>query len=137
MRVGVALALAVVGLFEVLSLLQGVRSVRRLRARVAEEAEQRVAAARPALDAALAVGGPASWDLAARAALSRGLGSEVEILEAGGTVLFSRPTVVPVAHVLRSEQQRHLAAGYSLSVVAQEGPAVRTLVYLPVPGSRG
>ena len=33
MRVGVALALAVVGLFEVLSMLQGVRSVRRLRAR--------------------------------------------------------------------------------------------------------
>jgi signal transduction histidine kinase len=131
----VALALAVVGLFEVLSLLQGVRSVRRLRARVADEAEQRVAAARPALDATLALGGPGSWDLAARTALSRGLASEFEVLEAGGKVLFSRPTVVPVAHVLRKEQQKHLAAGRSLSVVAQEGPVVRTLVYLPVPGA--
>jgi len=36
---GVALALAVVGLFEVLTLLQGVRSVGRLRARVAADAE--------------------------------------------------------------------------------------------------
>ncbi len=134
-RVGVALALAVVGLFEVLSLLQGVRSVRRLRVRVAEEAEQRVAAARPALDAALALGGPGSWDLTARAALSRGLASEVEVLEAGGRILFSRPTVVPVAHVLTNEQRKHLAAGGSLSVVAQEGPVVRTLVYLPVPGA--
>ena len=134
-RVGVALALAVVGLFEVLSLLQGVRSVRRLRARVAEEAEQRVAAARPALDATLALGGPGAWDLAAREALSRGLASEVEVLEAGGRILFSRPTVAPVSHVLRSEQRKHLAAGRSLSVVAQDGPVVRTLVYLPVPGA--
>jgi signal transduction histidine kinase len=135
MRVGVALALAVVGLFEVLSLLQGVRSVRRLRARVTEEAEARVAAARPELDAMLAVGGPGGWDLAARAALSRGLASEVEVLEAGGKVLFSRPSVVPVSHVLTGEQQNRLAGGRSVCVVAQEGAVVRTLVYLPVPGA--
>jgi signal transduction histidine kinase len=136
-RIGVALALAVVGLFEVLSLLQSVRSVRRLRARVAAEAEQRVEAARPALDAALAAGGPGSWDAAARAALSRGIASEVEVLEPGGRILFSRPTVVPVSHVLRSEQRKLLAAGGPISVVAQEGPVVRTLVYLPVPGTAG
>ncbi len=135
MRLGVALTLALVGLFEVLSLLQGVRSVRRLRARVAHEAEQRVEAARPGLDAVLAFGGPRAWDLAAQAALSRGLASEVEVLEAGGKVLFSRPTVAPVAHVLSPEQRKHLAAGRTLSVVAQEGPAVRALVYLPVPGA--
>lgn len=134
-RVGVALALAVVGLFGVLSLLQGVRSVRRLRARVAQEAEERVVAARPTLDAMLALGGPEAWDVAARDALARGLASEVEVLEAGGKVLFSRPTVVPVSHVLKSEQQARLAAGRPLSVVAQEGPVVRTLVYLPVPGA--
>jgi len=133
----VALALAVVGLFEVLSLLQGVRSVRRLRARVAAEAEQRVEAARPTLEAALALGGPASWDLAARAALSRGVASEVEVLEPGGRILFSRPTVAPVAHVLGNEQRRQLAAGRPISVVAQEGPVVRTLVYLPVPRAAG
>ena len=134
MRLGVALALAVVALFEVLSLLQGVRSVRRLRARVAHEAEQRVEAARPGLDATLALGGPGAWDLAAQAALARGLASEVEVLDAGGRVLFSRPTVAPVAHALQPEQWKHLAAGRMLSVVTQEGPIVRTLVYLPVPG---
>jgi signal transduction histidine kinase len=132
---GVALALAVVGLFEVLSLLQGVRSVRRLRARVAEQAEQRVAAARPVLDGMLALGGPEAWDLAAREALTRGVASEVEVLEAGGKVLFSRPTVVPVSHLLKSEQWKRVADGRSLSVVAQEGPVVRTLVYLRVPGA--
>jgi len=135
MRVGVALALALVGLFEVLSVLHGVRSVRRLRARVAHEAEQRVEEARPALDAALALGGPGAWDLAAQAALARGVATEVEVIDAEGRVLFSRPTVAPVAHVLQPEQRKHLAAVRALSVVVQEGPEVRTLVYLPVPGS--
>jgi signal transduction histidine kinase len=135
MRVGVALALALVGLFEVLSVLHGVRSVRRLRARVAHEAEQRVEEARPALDAALALGGPGAWDLAAQAALARGVATEVEVIDAEGRVLFSRPTVAPVAHVLQPEQRKHLAAVRALSVVVQEGPEVRALVYLPVPGS--
>ncbi len=136
-RIGVALALAVVGLFEVLSLLQGVRSVRRLRARVAAEAEQRVEAVRPALEAAFATGGRASWDVAARAALARGAATEVEILDPAGNVLFWRPTVVPVAHVLRSEQRRQLAAGRPVSVVGQQGSVVRVLVYLPAPPAAG
>jgi signal transduction histidine kinase len=131
----VALALAVVALFEVLSLLQGVRSVRRLRARVAEEAEQRALSARPGLDAVLALGGPKAWDLAAQAALNRDLASEIEVLDAGGKVLFSRPTVAPVSHELRPEQRKLLAAGHLLSVVAQDGPVVRALVYLPVRGA--
>jgi signal transduction histidine kinase len=135
LRLGVALALAVVALFEVLSLLQGVRSVRRLRARVAEEAEQRVLAARPSLDPVLALGGPNAWDLAARAALDRGLASEVEVIGAGGKVLFSRPTVVPVSHLLGPGEKEHLAAGHPLSVVVQDGPVVRALVYLPIRGA--
>jgi signal transduction histidine kinase len=134
MRLGVALALAIVALFEVLSLLQGVRSVRRLRARVVHEAEQRVEAARPGLDATLALGGPGAWDLAARAALAEGLASEVEVLDAEGRVLFSRPTVAPVAQVLRPEQRKQLATGRMLSVATRQGPVVRTLVYLPIPG---
>jgi len=135
MRLGVALALAVVALFEVLSLLQGVRSVRRLRARVAEEAEQRVLSARSGLDAMVALGGAKAWDLAAQAALNRGLASEVEVLDAGGKALFSRPNVAPVSHALRPEQRKHLAAGHPLSVVAQDGPVVRALVYLPIRGA--
>lgn len=134
MRLGVALALAVVGLFEVLSLLQGVRSVRRLRARVAFEAEQRVEAARPALDATLARGGASAWDDVAALALSLGLASEVEVLDAEGRVLFSRPTVAPVAHRLPPHEGRRLTPGRPLSVVVQEGPVVRALVYLRLPG---
>ena len=136
-RLGVALALTVVGLFEVLSLLQGVRSVRRLRARVADEAEQRVEAARPTLAPVLALGGAPAWDAAAQVALSRGLAREVEVIEAGGRVLFSRPTAAPVVNRLGPEQRSRLAAGRTVSVVAQEGPAVRVLVYVPLPGALG
>ncbi|HEX9189748.1 MAG TPA: ATP-binding protein [Vicinamibacteria bacterium] len=136
MRLGVALALSVVGLFEVLSIVQGVRSVRRLRARVALGAEQRVKAARPLLAGALEARGPAAWDAAAAAALVQGLASEVEVLDldAGGKVLFSRPTVSPVAHAPRPEELRRLAADPPLSLVAQEGPVLRALVYVPLPG---
>jgi signal transduction histidine kinase len=133
-RLGVALALAVVGLFEVLSLLQGVRSARRLRARVAHEAQQRAEDSRAAIDAALARGGPSAWDDAARTALSLGLASEVEVLDAQGDVLFSRPTVPPVVHRPGAAERRRLAGRQAASVVVQQGEAVRALVYLPLPG---
>jgi signal transduction histidine kinase len=131
------LALAIVGLFEVLTLLQGVRSVGRLRARVAADAEQRVEAARSLLEDALAAGGPASWNAAARAAVARGLATEVDVLEPRGKVLFSSTPAPAVEHVLRGEQRKRLAAGRPVSVVVQEGPAVRSLVYLPLRGAAG
>jgi signal transduction histidine kinase len=134
LRIGIALALAVVGLFEVLSLLQGVRSVRRLRARVAAQAEQHVEAARPALDAALSIGGSWAWDTVARVALAPGLASEVEVLDGQGAVVFSRPTVAPVAHRLSPHERERVASGQLVSVVAQQGASVRALVYLRVPG---
>ena len=132
-RFGVALALAVVGLFEVLSLLQGVRSVRRLRARVAHETQQRFEAARPALLAAVASGGPPAWDAAAGVALDASLAGEVEVINAAGHVLFSRPTVAPVGHSLRPDERLRVAEGHPLSVVAQEGPVVRALTYVALP----
>ena len=132
-RLGLGLALAVVGLFEILSLLQGVRSVRRLRARVAQDAEERVQAVRPTLDAALAGGGERSWDAAASLALSLGLASEVDVLDPTGHVVFSRPAPAPVAEELPPEERQRFAAGRLRSVVVQEGREVRALVYLGLP----
>jgi signal transduction histidine kinase len=133
-RLGLGLALAVVGLFEILSMLQGVRSVRRLRARVAQDAEDRVLAARPGLDAALAGGDLRSWEAAASLALSLGLASEVDVLDSAGRVVFSRPAPAPVAEELRPEGQRRLAAGRLRSVVVQQNGEVRVLVTLGLPG---
>ena len=132
-RLGLALALAVVGLFEILSLLHGVRSVRRLRARVTHDAEERVQAARPRLDAALAGGGEPAWDEAASLALSLGLASEVDVLDPTGRVVFSRPATAPVADDLRPDERRRLATGHLRSVVVQKGREVRALVTLGLP----
>ncbi len=133
---GVVLVLAVVALFEVLSLLQGVRSLRRLQGRVVGDLEAQVAAARPLLDALVARGGPGAWDDAAAAAVQRRLASEVEVLDADGRSLFSRPTIAPVAYELRPEQRAALAAGGTVTVAAQAGDTVRVLSYLPMAEGR-
>jgi hypothetical protein len=53
LRSGVVLALVIVALAQALGLLQGVRSLRRLQARVTEQAERRLELVRPRLDALL------------------------------------------------------------------------------------
>jgi len=131
LRLGAALALAVVALFEVLALAHGVRSARRLRARVAQDAARRVEAARPALDAVLARGRGA-WDEAAGAALEQGLASEVEVIDGDGSVVFSRPHMAPVAHRPGEPERRELAAGRSATALSREGPELRVLTYLPL-----
>jgi signal transduction histidine kinase len=135
-RVGVVLALAVVALFEVLSLLQGVRSLRRLQARATAAAEERVAASRPALEAALARGGTLGWNEAAAIAVSRLGAAEVEVLDAEGLSLFSRPTVSPVGHRLEAPGRLVLVAGGVVTVAARQGPAARVMSYVPLPGDR-
>jgi len=101
---------------------------------VAQEAQQRAEDSRPAIEAALGRGGPSAWDDAARIALSLGLASEVEVLDAQGDSLFSRPTVPPVVHRPGAAERRSLAGRRAASVVVQQGEAVRALVYLPLPG---
>jgi len=137
LRLGAVLALAVVALFEVLALAHGVRSQRRLRARVSEAAERRVEAARSALEPVLARGREA-WDEAARIALSLELASEVEVLDPAGEVVFSRPHIAPVSHRLARTAEPILAVGRVHTAVARDGASVRVLTYVPLPaGSAG
>ncbi len=134
LRLGVVLALAVVALFEVLSLLQGVRSARRLQARVAQAVQQQAESARPRLAAALERGGPASWNEAATLAVRLGVATEAEVLDAQGGVILSRPSRPPVVHELRPEQAERVVAGQTLSIVRQAGPVARALTYLGFTG---
>ena len=97
LRLGAVLALAVVALFVVLALAHGVRSARRLRTRVVQDAARRVEAAQPALDLVLARGREA-WDEAAGTAIAQGLASEVEVVDGDGAVAYSRPHGAPVVH---------------------------------------
>ena len=135
LRLGVVLALAVVALFEVLTLLQGVRAARRLQARVAQAAQLQAESARPRLAAALERGGPASWNEAAALAVRLGVATEAEVLDAQGGVILSRPSPPPVVHELRPEQAERVVAGHALTLVRQAGPVVRALTYLGFTGS--
>lgn len=136
LRVGAALALALVALFELLAVAHGVRSQRRLQARVSEAAQRQLEASRAALDAELA-GGRDSWDAAARLALALGLASEVEVMDGEGRVVFSRPHPAPVAHKPRSRDRRQLEPGRPLTVIARSGDALRVLSYVPLPVASG
>lgn len=134
LRLGAVLALAVVALFEVLAVAHGIRSQRRLRARVTEAAERRVEAARSALELVLSRG-PDAWDEAARLAIELGLASEVEVVDKAGRVVFSRPHVAPVAHPLGDPGRRQLEAGRTFTVLARDGQALRALTYLRLPAT--
>ncbi|MGE5127460.1 MAG: ATP-binding protein [Betaproteobacteria bacterium] len=136
-RSGVVLALAVVALAQVFTLLQGVRSARRLQARVGAQAEQRLAAVRPRLDQALARGGRASWEEGAALAIGLGVASEVEVLDAAGRTLFARPGKAPVVHVINPEQRQLVSAGRTVTVLLMDGGVARTLSYLPLPAEPG
>jgi signal transduction histidine kinase len=136
-RSGVVAALAVVALAQVFTLLQGVRSARRLQARVSAQAEQRLAAVRPRLDPVLARGGRAAWDQGAALAIGLGVASEVEVLDAAGRAVFSRPGQAPVAYAIAPEQRQLVSAGRTVTVVLREGGVVRTLSYLPLPAEPG
>jgi hypothetical protein len=107
----VVLALLVVALAQVLALLQGVRSVRRLQGRVTEQARASLAAARPRLDPLLQRGGPAAWEAAAALAIALGIASEVEVIDADGRSLYARPAGAPVGHALSAEERQLVAGG--------------------------
>jgi signal transduction histidine kinase len=129
----VVLALLVVALAQVLALLQGVRSVRRLQGRVTEQARGSLAAARPRLDPLLQRGGPAAWEAAAALAIALGIASEVEVIDADGRSLYARPAGAPVGHALSAEERQLVAGGRAVTVTVQDGSFVRALSYLLLP----
>ncbi|HXY39645.1 MAG TPA: ATP-binding protein, partial [Vicinamibacteria bacterium] len=136
-RSAIVLALGLVALLQLVPLLQGVQTVRRLQSRVTSQAEQRVWAVRPQLAAALAPGGPSAWAEAASVAVREGGAAEVDVLDARGAVVFSRPASAPVAHRLAPEQREKLTRTGALTVTVQEGERVRTLSYLPIAAEPG
>jgi signal transduction histidine kinase len=131
LRAGLLLALAVVALFDVLSLVQGLRASRRLRARAEDDATRAVETARPRIEAALAAGGPEAWNAAMALALELGPAREAEIVDRNARSLLSRPTPPPVVHAPRATERARLEAGATLTAVARTGPSLRVLVYLP------
>jgi signal transduction histidine kinase len=132
----VGLVVVVVGLVEVQSILQGIRSHQRLRKRVVATVRERVQADLPAMAAALGTEGTAGWDGAASLALSSALATEVEVFDDFGRPLLSRPTPAPVAHWPKPREREDLRGAGLLCIAVQSGPALRVLSYVPF-SSRG
>jgi signal transduction histidine kinase len=128
LRVSVALALAAVVLLEVLSLLQGVHSVRRLQARVVEQAEARVAAARPLLASTLARDGAAARGEARALALQLGVATEAEVLDVSGR----GSPAAPGAAELGAEQRRRLLRGQALTLTSRGRGTLEVVSYVPL-----
>jgi signal transduction histidine kinase len=126
----------VVVLFEVLAMVQGFRSSRRLQARAAEDVQRQVEAARPRLLLAVrsgAAGGGSGFEELAATALNLGVASEVEVLDEDGRAVFSRPGPPPVSHALLPGQRERVKSGRSVTVIAQGGMQTRALTYVGLP----
>ncbi len=132
LRVALVLALAAVALVDSLSLLHGLRSQRRLRARVAADVRARVESAVPGLRGLLAPGGSAAWNAAAASALDSGLASEVEVFDGSGRRLLSRPTIPPVGHWPGPAEMERFRREGVLTLPRQSGTVARVLTYLSV-----
>ncbi len=132
LRAGLALVFAFVALLEIVSLVQGVRSVRRLQARVIADAGQRVPEARRLLGPALSAASGGDWSNAASLASDLLGVTELAVIDRAGRVLFSRPRLDSVADELQPEQRARLARREPLVLVGRQDGTARVVTYLPV-----
>ncbi len=132
LRVGVALAFVAVASIEVVSLVQGVYSVRRLRARITHNLERRLSDLRPLIAPILKRRAAGDWSAIAALRERLGTGSEVAVLGAHGRVLFSDPRVETVTDLLQPEHRQRLQRGGLVVLTARDRGAVRVVGYLTV-----
>jgi signal transduction histidine kinase len=129
LRLGVGLAIVVLGLVEILTLVQTVRSHARERARVISSAGDALAAARPALEAALRPGGRQAWQLAAEEALRATHAAEAEVFDDAGQRLLAHPGASPVVHWPSDFERLRLRAGEVVTLGPVAGDTARVVSY--------
>jgi signal transduction histidine kinase len=129
LRLGVGLAIVVLGLVEILTLVQTVRSHARERARVIRSAGDALAATRPALEAVLRPGGRQAWQLAAEEALRGTHAAEAELFDGAGQRLLAHPGASPVVHWPSEFERLRLRAGEVITLGPVAGDTARVLSY--------
>jgi len=125
----VGLAVLALGLVEVLTLVQTVRSQARDRARVLGAAAQGMAAARHGLEGALRPGGRQAWEQAAEEGLRATRAAEAEVFDASGQRLLAQPGNAPVEHWPSEGELARLRAGEVVTVGPIAGDSARVLSY--------
>lgn len=129
LRVAIALAVAVLGLVDIQSLVQTLRSQARLRGRMVQGTRDGAFRARPRLAQILRPGGPAAWSEAAKEAVSSSLASEVEIFDPAGRRLFAEPAPAPVQHWPAPADLQAVRSGKVVTLGPIAGEAPRLLTY--------
>ncbi|HEY7516131.1 MAG TPA: HAMP domain-containing sensor histidine kinase [Vicinamibacteria bacterium] len=129
-RLAVALAVAILAVVDVQSLLQTLRSQRRLRDRVSQSTRDAIFTARPRLVSLLQPGDAEAWRGAAREALASSLGAEVEVFDPEGRRLFSFPGDAPVSHWPSPSELQPVRSGGVVTFGPVTGGGVRLLTYV-------
>jgi signal transduction histidine kinase len=119
------------GVVEVESMLQSLRSHARLRERVVRSVRDAGLAAYPRLADVLSTGGAEAWEAATRAALGAGVAREVEVFDPQGELLLARPGPAPVTHWPASADLGRLRAERVLTWGPLAGSPMRIVSYLP------
>ncbi len=125
LRGALALVLAAVVLLEVLTLLQGVHSVRRLKTRILDQAQARTVAVRPQLAVALSAGGAAGRGEAQALAVRLGVAERTAVIEGPDAAAGLPEELTP-------EQRRRLSSGQAVTLTSRERGSVEVVSYLPM-----
>jgi len=128
-RLGFALAVVVLGLFEVQNLLEILLSQSRLRARAIRGVQEPLRASRPHVDELLAARGV---DAALLAVLQSMPAAEIELFTPAGQRLAAQPQPAPVEHWLSAAEQATLRKGAIVTVGPVAGGGGRLLFYAGV-----
>ena len=128
-RLGFALAVVVLGLFEVQNLLEILLSQSRLRARAIRGVQEPLRASRPHVDELLAARGV---DVALQAVLQSTPAAEVELFTPAGQRLAAQPQPAPVEHWLSAAEVATLRKGAIVTVGPVAGGGGRLLLYAGV-----
>jgi len=128
-RLLLALAVVVLGLFEVQSLLQILVSQSRLREQLVRSVQDPVRVSRLRIQALLARGDPPAWDAALQAALAATPAAEAELFTRDGRRLAARPGPAPVEHWLSPSDLESLRSTSMVTVGPVPGRGGRLLTY--------
>jgi signal transduction histidine kinase len=133
LRMFVGLALLMAGLAEAQTLLQSLRSERRLRARMETMLCARLEEVWPALLPLLESGAADGWEAATVKVQAMGLARELEVFDLGGGLLVSRPAAPPVGHAFDGAERRSVLDGKPHCVAVETSGHLRVFAYAAFP----
>jgi len=133
LRLFVGLALLMAALAETQTMLQALRSEKRLRVRTEALVCTRLEEAWPFLLPLLESGSSDGWNAAFDRVEHSGLAREVEVLDVAGVRLSARPSVPPGVHNIKAPERQQILEGRPLCVAVESSAGLRIAAYSAFP----